>query len=174
MPIGTRIKLLRKALKLTQEEFAGRMRISKGFVSNLEKDRVQPSGQLIHLMCYEYSSSEYWLTTGEGEMFLSAEEVIKQQMERLGKPEFYQALSNLQSDQVYTDQAVVVMESALAYRAEHDPELDAMIHFLKSLWMTGDKNLRAWAVVQFSRAFPDDIKEEVLKKSRTNNDQATG
>lgn len=162
MEIGDRIKALRKAVNLTQEEFASRLKISKGFVSNLEKGRVLPSEQLIHLMAYEFSSSEYWLTTGEDSMFLPPVEVVRQQISRLGERAYYDALK-----QLLDDNGLIVLRSALGGRGnekEFDPELEPMIHFLVDLWSVGDEKLKAWATVQFSRAFPDDVKEEVQKK----------
>ncbi len=167
--LGDRIRELRKALNLSQEQFADKLGIGHAHVSKIEKGNGTPSEMLLRNICGELYVSRTWLTTGEGEMFLSAEDIVKEQIDRLGERAFYQALNSLQSDQ-----AVVVMESALVYRAELDPDLDDMIRFLKSLWMTGDEKLKAWAVVQFSRAFPPDIKEEILKKGTENSDQATG
>jgi len=158
LSIGKRIKSLRHALILTQEQFAGRLKISKGFVSNLEKERVLPSDQLIRLMSYEYSSSEYWLTTGDGEMFLSPEEVVKNQIARLGERAFYEAIRAIADEHAL---------SILAPRSGNrnlDPELCNMQDFLTDIWSLGDDDLKAWAKVQFNRAFPSDVVDDVQKK----------
>lgn len=163
MSIGERIKLLRKALNLTQVQFAARLRISKGFVSNLEKDRVSPSEQLLLLMSYEFSSSEYWLINGEGEMFLSPETIIKQGIDRLGEQVFLEAFKKTMDEK-----GLVVPIGSLAYRLgnnqDYDQDLIHMVNFLTDLWLVGDEDLKAWAKVQFSRAFPPDVEEEVQKK----------
>ena len=43
MEIGKKIKLLRIEKGLTQEELAGRAELSKGFISQLERDLTSPS-----------------------------------------------------------------------------------------------------------------------------------
>lgn len=159
LSIGERIKILRKNLGLTQVEFAARLKISKGFVSNLENNRVLPSEQLIRLMSYEFLSSEYWLTSGEGEMFLSPTEIVKSQIDRLGECAFYEALKELKG--------LVVFENTLIHRVcdnKTDPDLEHMIKFLYDLWAVGDDNFKAWARIQFARAFPPDMEEEIQKK----------
>jgi len=160
LDIGERIKELRKTLNITQVEFAERMRISKGFVSNLEKGRVQPSDQLRHLMSYEFSVSEYWLVTGKGEMFLPLEENLKKLIDYAGERAFYDALRKLNSNN-----NMVVMEAVGACRPNYkDSDLDRMINLLSKIWQLGDEDLKTWAKVQFGRAFPPDIEDEVLKK----------
>lgn len=170
MDIGKRIKALRKNLGLTQMEFAARLKISKGFVSNLENGRVLPSEQLIRLISYEFISSEYWLASGEGEMFLSPAEIVKSQIERLGECAFYEALKELKG--------LVVLENALIHRVgdnKTDPDLEHMIKFLNDLWAVGDDNFKAWARIQFARAFPPDIEEEIQKKlTQKQNEKYTG
>ena len=43
MSIGDKIKRLRLRLNLTQEELADRTELSKGFISQLERDLTSPS-----------------------------------------------------------------------------------------------------------------------------------
>ena len=43
MKIGEKIKFLRQAANLTQEELADRCELSKGFISQLERDMTSPS-----------------------------------------------------------------------------------------------------------------------------------
>ncbi|MCL2702732.1 MAG: XRE family transcriptional regulator [Defluviitaleaceae bacterium] len=43
MELGGKIKQLRIKMNLTQEELAGRCDLSKGFISQLERDKVSPS-----------------------------------------------------------------------------------------------------------------------------------
>lgn len=162
MSIGERIKILRKNIGLTQVEFAARLKISKGFVSNLEKNRVLPSEQLIRLISYEFSSSECWLTSGEGEMVLPPAEIIKNQIDRMGERAYYEALNEW-----ICKKGLVVFENASIHRAlgkNADPDLEQMIKFLNDLWAVGDDDLKAWARVQFARAFPPDIEEDIQKK----------
>jgi transcriptional regulator with XRE-family HTH domain len=159
--IGGRIKELRKALNHTQEEFANRLRITKGFLSNLEKDIRQPSDQLIKLIAYEFSSSEYWLVSGEGEMFLRPEEVIKNCIARIGEQAYFESLRKVLEEK-HPGQSLG--QAQCADLEANDPELDRILQFFISLWSMGDEKLKAWAEVQFDRAFPGDIKEMVQRK----------
>lgn len=64
-----RIKQLRQTLDLTQDEFGGRMGITKSSISTMESGRSNPSEQTLRSMCREFGASYLWLTTGEGPMF---------------------------------------------------------------------------------------------------------
>ena len=73
-----RIKKLRKALALTQQEFAEKIGSVQNTITGYETGRRAPSGQVIALICREFNVNEVWLRTGEGEMFtqLSRDEEI--------------------------------------------------------------------------------------------------
>lgn len=64
-----RLKKLRSALGLTQQEFADRIGIKRGTVANYELGRNEPIDAVISLMCREFHVSEIWLRNGTGEMF---------------------------------------------------------------------------------------------------------
>lgn len=64
-----RIKQLRQKLDLTQDEFGGRIGITKSSISTMESGRSNPSEQTLRSMCREFGASYLWLTTGEGPMF---------------------------------------------------------------------------------------------------------
>ena len=64
-----RLKKLRSALGLTQQEFADRIGIKRGTVANYELGRNEPIDAVISLICREFHVSEIWLRNGTGEMF---------------------------------------------------------------------------------------------------------
>lgn len=64
-----RLKAVRKAVGLTQQEFADRLGIKRGAVANYEIGRNAPIDAVISLICREFGVDEHWLRTGEGEMF---------------------------------------------------------------------------------------------------------
>ena len=66
-----RIKKLRKALDLTQMEFADRIGTTANVLTNYETGRRNPSKSVINNICKEFHVSEEWLRTGEGEMFIT-------------------------------------------------------------------------------------------------------
>ena len=65
-----RIKEMRKALKLTQQEFANRIGISRNNVATYEVGKSNPGEAVVSLICREFNVNENWLRTGEGEMFI--------------------------------------------------------------------------------------------------------
>lgn len=67
-----RIKKLRKALDLTQTEFANRIGSVQNTITGYETGRRIPSNQVIALICREFRVNEEWLRTGNGEMFVPA------------------------------------------------------------------------------------------------------
>ena len=69
--MGKQLKALRKALDLTQQEFADRLGIKRNTVASYEtKDDREPVGAVVSLICREFNVNEEWLRTGEGEMFI--------------------------------------------------------------------------------------------------------
>lgn len=64
-----RIKELRKALGLTQQEFSDRIGVKRNTIAQYESGRNEPLDAVITLICRTYGVSEEWLRTGEGDMF---------------------------------------------------------------------------------------------------------
>lgn len=54
----------------TQETFANYLEISKENISSYESGRRNPSDAFIKLVCEKCNVNEYWLRTGNGEMFM--------------------------------------------------------------------------------------------------------
>ena len=71
--MNERIKKLRKALDLTQQEFASRIGSVQNTITGYETGRRVPSNQVLSLICREFNVSEEWLRTGIGEMFTQRE-----------------------------------------------------------------------------------------------------
>ncbi len=67
--MNERIKKLRQALGLSQDEFGRRLGVTRGAVTNIELNKVEPKPLFVDLICREFNVSETWLRTGEGEMF---------------------------------------------------------------------------------------------------------
>ncbi len=69
--MNERIKKLRKALDLTQKEFAERIGMKRNSIALIENGR-NTSEQTIFAICREFNVNEEWLKTGAGEMFRAA------------------------------------------------------------------------------------------------------
>lgn len=68
--MNERLKVLRKSLNLTQQEFADRLNVSRNTVATYEIGKSNPSDAAVMLICREFNVNETWLRTGEGDMFL--------------------------------------------------------------------------------------------------------
>ncbi len=65
-----RLKKLRKALDLTQQEFADRIGSKRNTVAKYETEANMPSAAVVSLICREFNVNEDWLRNGNGDMFL--------------------------------------------------------------------------------------------------------
>ena len=68
-----RLKKLRKALDLTQQEFADRIGSKRNTVAKYETETNTPSAAVVSLICREFNVNEEWLRDGIGDMFLPAD-----------------------------------------------------------------------------------------------------
>lgn len=68
--MNERIKELRKALRLTQQEFADRVGIKRNSLANYETGRNTPLDVIVSSICREFNVNEQWLRNGDGPMFL--------------------------------------------------------------------------------------------------------
>ncbi len=70
--MNVRLKQIRKALNLTQQEFADRLKIKRNTVATYETGKSNPSDAAVSLICREFNIREEWLRDGTGEMFKAA------------------------------------------------------------------------------------------------------
>lgn len=66
--MNTRIALVRKNNKKSQQKFADAIGLTKNYVSLMETGARTPSDRTIADICREFRVNEHWLRTGEGEM----------------------------------------------------------------------------------------------------------
>ena len=67
--MNERIKQVRLALGLSQNEFGARIGLRRTSVTNYELNRSVPLDIVIQSICREFNVNEHWLRTGEGDMF---------------------------------------------------------------------------------------------------------
>lgn len=79
---GERLFCIRKALKMTQIEFAKIVNSSNGHVSDMEKDRKNITESTIELLKLKCNVNEDWLRTGSGEMFLKMPSGTMEQLKK--------------------------------------------------------------------------------------------
>lgn len=94
MTQGERVKEIRKSLGLTLEKFGERLGVGKTAISNIEKGNRNLTEQMTKAICREYGVDYMWLTTGEGEMFVDADDDLLASIDRImaGENEFHKKL----------------------------------------------------------------------------------
>lgn len=85
--MNERIRQIRKALDLTQQEFADRIGLKRNSIANYEIGRNVPIDAVIISICREFNVNETWLRTGEGEMFcrLETNDIVAKATRLLGE-----------------------------------------------------------------------------------------
>jgi transcriptional regulator with XRE-family HTH domain len=83
MTVNERIRQARKALKLSQAKFARAVRISNGYVAELECGHKNANDRILRLVFLTFGVSEPWLKTGEGGMFYKSSDEKLQRMTSL-------------------------------------------------------------------------------------------
>lgn len=68
--MNKRVKELRKKLKLTQQEFANSINLSKSSIGNIENGIVNLTDRNIKEICSKHKVNEEWLRYGTGEIFV--------------------------------------------------------------------------------------------------------
>lgn len=68
--MNERLKRLRKALDLTQQDFADRIGSKRNTVAKYETGTNVPSTAVISSICRVFNVNEEWLRNGVGDMFL--------------------------------------------------------------------------------------------------------
>lgn len=128
-----RLKQVRKAAKLNQEEFGARIGVTNSAVSYWEKGVRNIPDTAILSICREFNVSETWLRTGEGEMFapLSREAELGRLIGRLAKDRdetfrttLLTALLRIPPESpLWTDLEQLFRDVGEAARKKEDPEI---------------------------------------------------
>jgi len=86
MELGEKIKRMRVKMNLTQEELAGRTDLSKGFISQLERDKVSPSiATLVDILdCLGSNLQDFFNTVENERVVFTADDIFERVDEELG------------------------------------------------------------------------------------------
>lgn len=76
MTQGERVKLVRKNLNLTLDKFGEKLGMKKNSLSQIENNKNSLTEQTAKGICREFNVNYIWLTTGEGEMFVTVDDHI--------------------------------------------------------------------------------------------------
>ncbi|RDW20059.1 hypothetical protein CWR48_04870 [Oceanobacillus arenosus] len=84
MSIGDNIKAIRKERKLTQEQLAKVMNISRSYLSDIENNRKNPSSKTIEALAEKLNVSMFYITTGKKTLNDLDDSELKKQIESVG------------------------------------------------------------------------------------------
>ena len=74
--MNERLKLLRKTLKLNQDDFGKKIGVTQSALTLMENGKRAIRDVYITQMCHEFNVHEHWLRTGEGEMFAESDDTL--------------------------------------------------------------------------------------------------
>lgn len=69
--MNERIKQIRLALGMSQEQFGKRLSVTRSAISYLESGRSKLTDRMLFSICYTYDINKDWLLHGTGSMFAS-------------------------------------------------------------------------------------------------------
>lgn len=75
--VGSRLRLLRKELKMTQDQLAQRLGVGKAALSMIETGKSSLSSRNRNILVQEYNVNPDWIEDGVGEMFNALPDVNK-------------------------------------------------------------------------------------------------
>lgn len=122
-----RIKQLRKALGLTQQEFADRLHVKNNTISNYESGLRSLSDAMIASICREFSVSEVWLRSGEGSMFVSLgrmAEITQRVAQMAGEDNPFKEKLTLALLRIPSDKWYLIEQAAREILAENEESRD--------------------------------------------------
>ncbi len=117
-----RLKEIRKALNLTQEEFGKKLGVSRGVIVNMELHRAEIKPLFIEHLCSIFNVNEDWLYSGTGDMFIVNDQNTKEAVRlfRQLTPDFQQyALSQIRGLLEMQNKAAF---SAAIHKSDEDME----------------------------------------------------
>ena len=125
--MNERLKEARKALDISQEEFASRIGMKGSSFSLLENGKRNITDRVIRDVCREFNVDYIWLTTGKGEMFASDEVEFARLVDRVMENEdefvrsFFKTFASLRAEQweLLKDIAQKLSENSIN---KNDPE----------------------------------------------------
>ena len=112
--MGERVKAIRKALGLTQDQLAGRLGIGKAALSMIETGRAALSSRNRNILIQELNVNPDWLDSGRGELFNAAPD-LQAFMRRSDRT------LPLQSVPLYSIEATAGLAPLFAERPETQP-----------------------------------------------------
>lgn len=78
--VGLRIKKIREHLGMSGSAFAESIGLSRGALSNIERNVNGVSDRTVRLICSMYKVDYFWLTEGTGSMFINSTDALLEEL----------------------------------------------------------------------------------------------
>jgi transcriptional regulator with XRE-family HTH domain len=148
---GQRVKQLRKHLRLTQETFGEAIGMSHGNVSKIEKNEISITNAVLNAIKRRFAGNPDWITTGEGEMFISREEFIAIGIRYLGVKEYGKGLLKILKDPEFIElQSLIITDNVI--KENFSDDLKEILQQVSQVWHQGDERTHG-TIEQFVKAF---------------------
>lgn len=112
--MNNRIRELRKALDLSQKDFAEKIGLKQNAISYMEKNGSTVTEHNVKTICSQFSVNEAWLRTGSGDMFLEKDKKQK---------EFFDIFNELSP--VLQDYLIKTARDLLDTQLKMQPDIDS-------------------------------------------------
>lgn len=80
--MNERIRKVREALNISQNEFAESLNLKRNSISLIEVGKRNPSDRTISDICRKFNVSEKWLREGDGDMFIKTPAGVMEQLKK--------------------------------------------------------------------------------------------
>jgi transcriptional regulator with XRE-family HTH domain len=174
--IGKRIRALRKERKLTQANFARRIRRDKSTVSKIESGKLELSNLVELAICNIFGIRKDWLLTGKGPKYDDRVKLLEERAKELGEDTWilFIMMKNAYNMRREAHEAVFDKKPIiLPYDESHDPKFFELLRQLNRIFMEGDKSKIAAIESMFNALDPGEKKQNLDaqpgKESEDNN-----
>lgn len=150
--VGARIIAFRKSLGMERKDFAPEINMSLSNLSKLERNLIKPSKGFLKAMMLYFGVSSEWLLTGEGEIYITAEEYISRGIELLGSEKMSLGLKNILKGPNFAKFQAMVLAGDIIKNDISD-EIADYIQYIITTWSHGDEKTRNWLEMQLEIAF---------------------
>jgi transcriptional regulator with XRE-family HTH domain len=148
--IGKRVEQVREYFGLTRKQFIQIIKVNLSTVSRIEAGKQPPSEVFLDALLARFLVNPDWVKTGDGEMFVTAEEHMANGIKALGVQKYGQGLINILSDPQFTELQSVIAVSKMV-KGNMDPKLGAYLQYILDKWNQGDETVRGWLMKRFRK-----------------------
>ncbi len=139
--LGKRVKFFRERFGLNQGQLSEEIGLVQSVISKIEQDKHEPSIRFLNAMMLRFGANPDWLMTGEGEMFITAEEYIARGMELLGPASMSRGFANVLKDSRFTEFQSFLDTDKFNSQGGED-ELGGFLQQAARVWREGDGRIR--------------------------------